>query len=162
MVWDIDNVKGLDGSATSLTANEAVLTLGIENFYGNYWKFIDGMNTYGGYVYITDVEKVSKEPTSTSDLSTYTKLSTTYPTNMSNSSIADISFDSDAPHLMYATATGTSNGCNDNAWSTGGLNLVFLGGSAWDGSSVGLFAFGCDSAVGVSDVACSSVAVDLS
>ena len=159
-----DNVKGLDGSATSLTANEAVLTLGIENFYGNYWKFIDGMNTYGGYVYITDVEKVSKEPTSTSDLSTYTKLSTTYPTNMGDSVIADISYDSAAPHLMYATATGTSNGCNDNAWSTGNLNLnlVVVGGSAWNGSSAGLFSFSCSNSVGVVDVNFSSVAVDLS
>ena len=157
-----DNVKGLDGSATSLTANEAVLTLGIENFYGNYWKFIDGMNTYGGYVYITDVEKVSKEPTSTSDLSTYIKLFTTYPTNMSSSVISDISFDSAAPHLMFTTATGTSNGCNDNAWRTGGLNLVVLGGDAWAGSSDGLFAFVCSNAVSFSNVNCSSVAVDLS
>ena len=157
-----DNVKGLDGSATSLTANEAVLTLGIENFYGNCWKYIDGMNTYGGYVYITDVEKVSKEPTSTSDLSTYTKLSTTYTTNMNDNVIADISFDNAAPHLMYATATGTSNGCNDAAWSNGNLNLVDVGGGAWNGSSVGLFAFGCNNSVGVVRVNFSSVAVDLS
>ena len=157
-----DNVKGLDGSATSLTASEAVLTLGIENFYGNYWKFIDGMNTYGGYVYITDVEKVSKEPTSTSDLSTYTKLSTTYPTNMGNSVIADISYDSAAPHLMYATAIGTSNGCNDAAWSTGNLNLVVVGGGAWGGSSAGLFAFHCSNSVSFVHVSFSSVAVDLS
>ena len=157
-----DNVKGLDGSATSLTANEAVLTLGIENFYGNYWKFIDGMNTYGGYVYITDVEKVSKEPTSTSDLSTYTKLSTTYPINMDASVISDISFDSDAPHLMFTTATGTSNGCNDVAWSTGNLNPVLLGGSAWNGSWDGLFTFICRDAVGSTSADYSSVAVDLS
>ena len=156
-----DNVKGLDGSATSLTANEAVLTLGIENFYGNYWKYIDGMNTYGGYVYITDVEKVSKEPTSTSDLSTYTKLKTTYPTNLGGA-ISDISFDSAAPHLMFATATGTSNGCNDSAWSNDTLNLVILGGGAWNGSSAGLFTFSCNNAVGDSRVLYSSVAVDLS
>ena len=120
------------------------------------------MNTYGGYVYITDVEKVSKEPTSTSDLSTYTKLSTTYPTNMSNSVISDISFDSDAPHLMFTTATGTSNGCNDAAWSGDGLNLIALGGSAWGGSSDGLFTFDCNNSVGISSVHYSSVAVDLS
>ena len=157
-----DNVKGLDGSATSLTSNEAVLTLGIENFYGNYWKFIDGINTYGGYVYITDVEKVSKEPTSTSDLSTYTKLSTTYPTNMNNSVIADISYDSAAPHLMYATAIGTSNGCNDIAWSTGGFNFVAVGSSAWNDSTAGLFSLFCSASVGVVGVDFSSVAVDLS
>ena len=49
---------------------------------------------------------------------------------MANSVISDISFDSDAPHLMFTTATGTSNGCNDNAWGDGNLNLVNLGGSA--------------------------------
>ena len=157
-----DNVKGLDGSATSLTANEAVLTLGIENFYGNYWKFIDGMNTYGGYVYITDVEKVSKEPTSTSDLSTYTKLSTTYPTNMTDGVISDISFDSDAPHLMFPTVTGTSNGCNDNAWSNGNLNLVLLGGDTWHRYWAGLFTFRCALAVGEFRDGASSLAVDLS
>ena len=120
------------------------------------------MNTYGGYLYIMDVEKVSKEPTSTSDLSTYTKLSTTYPTNMNNSAISDISFDSDAPHLMFTTATGTSNGCNDGDWSNGNLNLVILSGDAWNGSSDGLFAFVCGNAVGISSVNYSSVAVDLS
>lgn len=159
-----DNVKGLDGSATSLTANEAVLTLGIENFYGNCWKFIDGMNTYGGYVYITDVEKVSKEPTSTSDLSTYTKLKTTYPTDIINSAISDISFDSDAPHLMFTTAIGTSNGCNDSAWSNSSLSLslVAVGCNARNGSSAGLFALNCWAAVGASGADSSSVAVDLS
>ena len=81
---------------------------------------------------------------------------------MNNSVISDISFDSDAPHLMFTTATGTSNGCNDAAWSTGNLNLVVLGGSAWYGSSDGLFTFNCGNAVGYSDVSCSSVAVDLS
>ena len=81
---------------------------------------------------------------------------------MSNSVISDISFDSDAPHLMFTTATGTSNGCNDSAWSTGNLNLVALGGGAWNGSSDGLFAFVCGVAVGYSYVNYSSVAVDLS
>ena len=79
---------------------------------------------------------------------------------MNNSAISDISFDSDAPHLMFTTATGTSNGCNDAAWTTGNLNLVLLGGYAW--GAAGLFTFRCTDAVGLSDVSFSSVAVDLS
>ena len=48
-VWSTggaDNVKGMDGSATAVTANENSLSLGIEDFWGNvcncrdYFRFI--------------------------------------------------------------------------------------------------------------------------
>ena len=70
-----DGVKGVDGSATSLTANEAVLTMGIENFYGNCWKYMGGTYTYSGNMYIKDVLDMTTDPSSTTDLSSYTKLS---------------------------------------------------------------------------------------
>lgn len=46
-----DTVLGLDGSKTSVSTNESVLTFGIENFYANEWKYLDGIYGYGGYLY---------------------------------------------------------------------------------------------------------------
>ena len=43
-----DSVKGMDGSATALTANESALALGIEDFWGNVWTYIDGAVCYAG------------------------------------------------------------------------------------------------------------------
>lgn len=154
-----DNVLGLDGSAGGLGVNNAALTLGIENFYGNVWKFIDGMYGYNGNIYIKDVESVSQDPTSVADLSTYTKLNDVYPTNLSQTSIGDVSYNTDYDYLLYTTAAG-SLPCDDKAWSASSLDLVDVGGSAWAGSADGLFAFRVNDAVGFSYVSVGGLGLD--
>ena len=154
-----DNVLGLDGSASGLGVNNAVLAMGIENFWGNVWKYIDGMYGYNGNIYIKDVESVSQDPTSVADLSTYTKLNDVYPTNLSKSLVGDISYNTDYDYLMYPTAAGNLP-CDDVAWSASTLNLVIVGGSAWDGSGDGLFAFAVNNSVGVSAVNCGGLGLD--
>ena len=156
-----DNVLGLDGSATSVGANEASKTFGIENFYCNAWNYLDGMYGYGGHIYIKDVEDMVNDPTSTTDLSTYTQLSATYPTNGNNSSISQIAFNSDYDYLMYPTAIGTPSPSHDNMWSTSTLDLVIVGGSAWAGGSSGGFSFNVNNAVGSSFASCGCFAQEI-
>lgn len=153
-----DNVLGLDGSASGLGVNNAVLAMGIENFWGNVWKFLDGMYGYNGNIYIKDVETVSKNPTTVAELSEYTKVATTYPTNMS-SSIGDVAFDTDKDYLMFTTATGSLPG-NDAAWSSSTLACVFVGGGALDGSEGGLFAVHVNMSIGFSGVYFGALGLD--
>src|SRR5574344_1447100 len=101
-----DTVLGLDGSKTSVSTNESVLTFGIENFYTNEWKYLDGIYGYGGYLYKKDVEDMTADPASASELTggAYEKINTAVIASASNSPISDISFDTTHPHLMYPTA----------------------------------------------------------
>lgn len=145
-----DTVLGLDGSKTSVTTNESVLTFGIENFYANEWKFLDGLFGYGGYLYKKDVEDMTSDPTSASDLTggTYEKINTGVIASANNSAISDISFDSTYPHVMFSTAVGSPNPSGDTCWTNTNFNCVIAGGSFVNGLSAGLFAFYVGSAVG--------------
>lgn len=145
-----DTVLGLDGSKTSVSANESVLTFGIENFYANEWKFLDGLFGYGGYLYKKDVEDMTADPTSASELTggTYEKINTAVIASANGSAISDISYDTTHPHLVFPTAVGSPNPSGDACWANTDFNCVFAGGSFYDGLSNGLFAFYVANAVG--------------
>ena len=145
-----DTVLGLDGSKTGVTTNESVLTFGIENFYTNVWKYIDGIYGYGGYLYKKDVEDMTASPASASELTggTYEKINTAIIANANNSSISDISFDITYPHLMFPTAIGSPNPSGDACWANTKFNCVFAGGRFDNGLSAGLFALNVSGVVG--------------
>lgn len=145
-----DTVLGLDGSKTSVTTNESVLTFGIENFYANVWKYIDGTYGYGGYLYKKDVEDMASDPASASELTggTYEKINTAVIASASNSDISDISYDVTHPHLMFPTAVGSPNPSGDTCWANTNLNCVIAGGGFGSGLSGGLFTFRVLVAVG--------------
>lgn len=156
-----DNVLGVDGSATSKNANEAALTLGIENFYGNVWKFMDGIFTYNGDVYMKDVSEMLQDPSSTTDLSSYTKIGTQVIKNANSAQIKNIAYDLSYDYLLYPTVTGTPCPSNDNCWANTPLDCVLVGGSAWSGSSSsGLLAFLSAYAVGVVAADCGGCATE--
>ena len=148
-----DTVLGLDGSATGVTTNESVLTFGIENFYANEWKFLDGIYGYDGYLYKKDVEDMTSDPTSASDLTggIYEKINTATVASASNSAISDISFDSTYPHLMFPTAVGSPNPSGDGCRANAGFNCVGAGGNFDYGWPAGLFAFYVNVAVGTAN-----------
>ena len=145
-----DTVLGLDGSKTSVSENESVLTFGIENFYANEWKYLDGLFGYGGYLYKKDVEDMTADPTSASELTggTYEKINTAVIASAGGSAISDISYDTTHPHLMFPTAVGSPNPSGDVCWVNTNFNCVFAGGSFGDGLSAGLFTFTVNYAVG--------------
>ena len=158
-----DNVKGLDGSATSVSANEGALTFGIENLYGNVWKYVDGCFSYDYYLYIKDVEDMTTDPTSLADLqATYTKIDTISRSGGNNTAITSIANDNIYDWFMFpsnATNSSSTIVCNDNFWSASGLRLLIVGGNAWYGSADGLFCFASSNAVGFSDVGYGAVGV---
>ena len=149
-----DTVLGLDGSKTSVSANESVLTFGIENFYANEWKYLDGLYGYGGYLYKKDVEDMTADPASASELTggTYEKINTAVIASANKSAISDISFDTTYPHLMFPTAVGSPNPSGDACWANINFNCVLAGGGFDDGLSAGLFAFDEARAVGAARI----------
>lgn len=158
-----DSVLGLDGSATSVATNEGALTFGVESFYGDCWKFIDGCFLYDNMIYLKDVEDVTSDPTSLADLqASYTQVATPVLAGGNNTLISSIANDTIYDWLFYpSNANGSSKTivCNDNFWSASGLRLLGLGGGAWHGTSDGIFCWDSSDVVGNSDVDCGGLAV---
>ena len=151
-----DNVLGLDGSNTSVGSNEASLCMGIENLYGNIWKFIDGAYSNNLDFYLGDILNITADPTNVAGLATYTKLATKVASG-SNSAIKTISYDTSAPYCIYPTSVGSPCPSGDSIYSSTSFNCCLVGGSSWNGSMVGLFAFAVGYAVGLSNVGCGAV-----
>lgn len=151
-----DNVLGLDGSNTSVGSNEASLCMGIENLYGNIWKFIDGAYSNNLDFYLGDILNITADPTNVAGLATYTKLATKVASG-NNSAIKTISYDTSAPYCIYPTSVGSPCPSGDSMYSNTSFNCCLVGGSSWNGSVVGLFAFIVDNAVGISDVSYGAV-----
>ena len=145
-----DSVKGMDGSATAVTANENSLSLGIEDFWGNCWSYIDGAVCYSGKVYFKDVDSIQTNPSSANDLASWTPTTSTYPNGGSCTLITAIANDADYDWLFTpsADANATTQTTNDNYWSAYGLRAPLVGCTAWDGSPCGLFTFTCSDPVG--------------
>ena len=150
-VWatgSADNVKGMDGSATAVTANENSLSLGIEDFWGNCWSCIDGAVCYAGKTYFKDVDTIQTDPT-IDDLASWTATTSTYP-NGGGTLITAIANDADYDWLFTPSSdtNATTQTTNDNFWSNYGLRAPIVGGSTWGGSLCGLFALACDENIG--------------
>ena len=152
-----DNVLGLDGSNTSVGSNEASLCMGIENLYGNIWKFIDGAYNSELYLYLGDILNITADPTE-EDLATYTKIATKIAKG-GNSWIKTISYDTSAPYCIYPTSVATTPHPTDDIMNVSSwvIACCFVGGSFWEHDGVGFFAFTSDYRPGHSEVDCGAV-----
>lgn len=148
-----DNVLGVDGSATTLSANESALALGIENFWGNCWKNIDGAACYAGKVYFKDVDSIQTDPSSADDLVTWTATTSTYPDKGSSTPITAIANDAEYDWLFIPSTdtNATTQTTNDTYTSAYGLQRILIGGSSVQGIGVGLFTLSCDIGMGFSN-----------
>ena len=155
-----DSVKGMDGSATAVTANESALALGIEDFWGNVWSYIDGAVCYAGKTYFKDVDTIQTDPT-VNDLASWTPTTSTYPNGGSGTLITAIANDADYDWLFTPSSDTnvTTQTVNDSFWSAYGLQAPLVGGSAFNGSVCGLFALLCDSAIGFVNAYCGFCAI---
>ena len=146
----------MDGSATAVSANESALALGIEDFWGNCWSYIDGAVCYAGKVYFKDVDTIQTDPSSANDLTSWTATTSTYPNGGVSTLITSIANDADYDWLFIPSAdtNATTQTVNDDYWSAYRLDCCLVGGDAWAGAFDGLFAFDCDCAVGLSGVNC--------
>lgn len=157
-----DSVLGLDGSSGSISDNTGALTFGVESFYGDCWKYLDGIFVNDYMVYIKDdPTETMQDPSSSADLSSYNTSTFSVISNGSNSTWTSLANDSTYDYLFFPSSTTGYKTIvhNDNFWSASGLRLVMVGGGAWNGSSVGLFCFTCDLAVGDSNVHYGALAV---
>lgn len=155
-----DNVLGADGSETVLSANESALTLGIEDFWGNCWTYIDGAVSYEGKVYFKDVDTIQTDPT-VNDITTWTSTTSTFPNDGSNTLITAIANDAEYDWLFIPSmdTNATTQTINDNYWSAYGLQVPIIGGSGWDNSSCGLFTVSCVRDIGSTSTAYSFCAI---
>ena len=158
-----DSVLGLDGSATSVSTNEGALTFGVESFYGDCCKYIDGCFLYDNVIYLKDVEDVTSDPTSLADLqASYMQVATAVLAGGNISPITSIANDATHDWLFFpSNASGSSKTivCNDNFWSNSGLRFLMLGGSSWTGTSDGIFCWASVDVVGYSHAGYGGLAV---
>ena len=162
-VWatgSADNVKGMDGSATVVTANESALALGIEDFWGNVWSYIDGAVCYAGKTYFKDVDTIQTDPT-VNDLASRTATTSTYPNGGRQTLITAIANDADYDWLFIPSAdtNATTQTVNDYFWSNDGLLGPMVGSDTWNSSACGLFAFACLYNVGFTNAYCGFCAI---
>lgn len=143
-----DGIHGLTGFRTAVTTNEANKWLGIENFYGNIWKLLDGTFTYQADVYFKEIMDVEKTPLTLDDLKDYTKADGAAIAAGSNARIQEISFPTNADWMMFPTTVGKDNLCYDPMWSaiTGTApTQIIIGGSV--GYDCGIFAVSMNEAI---------------
>jgi len=109
---------------------------GIENFYGNCWQWVDGININvgtNGYVYVTNNRADFADNTSTN----MTLISTTAPTTSGyQSALASI-----GNYFVASGVSGSSSTYMTDYWygSTSSNRVVAVGGSALDGAYAGAF-----------------------
>ena len=124
-----------DGDGTNSVAgntNDAYMTYrGIENWYGNVWKWHDGINIKNNTPYVSNNDSVWADATSTG----YTNLSFTMPAaNNWQTTLADID-----RGFLPASVSASSTHVSDYYWQNPGWRVVQLGGGALDGARAGAF-----------------------
>ena len=135
-----DGILGLDGTVSALNTNEAVVSMGIENWWGNIWHFCDGMIGYGGTngtdIYInTNIEGLSDWPTTATIGTTWAK--TNIQMAATSGTYGTFVFDKTCPWLTYPITTSqNSTPVTDYFWSTtdAAYMCCALLGSDWSGA----------------------------
>lgn len=134
-----DSVPNLTGRPSGTDGKTGVVYRGIEDFWGNVWEWVDGVNFNNGKYYVCN------DPTKYVDntAENYEELSFTGATNWSKSYITQEGLDTgNNPHVMLPSAAGSGSETTyqcDACWSADGWR-VFGHGGYWNaGSCDGLF-----------------------
>lgn len=137
-----------DGNATANTGgntNDAYMSYrGIENFYGNIYQWIDGININGGIPYVSNTETDFADDTDTN----YTRLTDTggsgitlpQGTNDYQSTLEQTK----GGFLPSALGGSSSTYITDYYYQSTGWRVVAFGGSASSGSYAGAFCVAAD------------------
>ena len=136
-----DTILGDDGYIN--LSNSSIKVMGITDFYGNAWKYIDGMFQYDRYIFINDdLDNLIEWPT----LDTWNALGyKKSDVRLSNASgfISDISYDSQFPFTTYTTAVNNSSYIIKDYYyaKTDGMLNIEIGNDNRDGSYGGPFSW---------------------
>lgn len=138
-----------DGDGTNSVAGNtdtAYMTYrGIENFYGNVWKWVDGININNNIPYVTNNDSDWVDDTSTS----YTNLSIT----LSNTNGYPVTLaDTDRGFLPASVGGSSSTYLSDYYWQNTGWRVVKLGGYASSGAYAGAFCVAAAAAASINGV----------
>ena len=141
-----NNVVNLTGRPAGTDGKTGVVYRGIEDFWGNVWEWVDGVNWNDGTYYVCNNPANYADGTATN----YTALSYKGATNWSSSYITTEGLDTgNNPHVMLPSAAGSGSESTyycDACWGDVGWR-VFLRGGIWlSGSYCGLFTDGLYSA----------------
>jgi hypothetical protein len=126
------------GSTTSGTKNNQTTPVnyrGIENFWGNIWNWIDGLNLNNRIPYVCNTFNFVDD-TSTD----YTQIAFSVPS--STTYVSALGYDSNNDWIMLpseASGANENSAIGDYVWSNIGWRVANLGGSWGDGSSAGSF-----------------------
>jgi hypothetical protein len=142
---------GMTSGCVTNDGKHAVIYRGIENFFGNIYQWLDGVNFIGrqGYVCTNYTQYASNTTTN------YTQLGYICPS--SNNYITSLGYDSNNSLIMIPSAVGStdSTGVTDYYWGSNSGNRVSMVGGYWDfGSQAGSFVLdaGLDSSYASSGV----------
>jgi len=131
-----DSHKGSSGTAGS--GSSAMSYRGIENLYGNVWKFCDGVNFKDNQPWVCeDATKYQSDLFATP----YVKTSYVVTSGSSNTYIKALGFDSVHPYAQFSTDDSGSDSTYyaDYDYSGSGNTILETGGG-WDyGARAGLF-----------------------
>lgn len=141
-----NNVANLTGRPAGTDGKTGVVYRGIEDFWGNVWEWVDGVNWNGGTYYVCNNPANYADDTATN----YTALSYKGSTGWSSSYITTEGLDAgNNPHVMLPSAAGSGSESTyycDACWSSTGWKVFRRGGCWYYGSVCGLFTASLDSA----------------
>lgn len=131
-----DSLATMDGGDTT-ASGKAVVSLGIENLWGNAWKKVEGIvKGTDGYFYInTDIEHITGWPST--DLTGWTKIPNAIMSSGNAAFLNDIAYDSTCPWATFPVGSPVSDQASsripDGQWwaDNGELKMVHMGGSRY-------------------------------
>jgi len=127
------------GDADDATAETVYMTYrGIENFYGNIWKWVDGININGNIPYVSNTETDFADDTDTN----YTRLTDTGGSGITlhNGNGYQTTLEQTKGGFLPSAVGGSSSTyITDYYYQSTGWRVVLFGGDANDGSAAGAF-----------------------
>ena len=136
-----DSVPNLTGRPSGTDGKTGIVYRGIEDFWGNVWEWVDGVNWNNGTYYVcNDPSKYADDTTSY-----YDQLSFKGSTSWGSSYITEEGLDTSAlrnTHVMLPATAGSGSESTyycDACWSSTGWRVFRHGGDWPDGSACGLF-----------------------
>ncbi|MCL2857141.1 MAG: hypothetical protein FWE19_05395 [Oscillospiraceae bacterium] len=136
-----DGIVGSGREAGQSPAASSVVWRGIENWWGNVWEWVDGLNVNNGeFWFCADPSRFADSTTAG-----YTQLSYPIPTGVAGSFFTRLGFDPAAPWLGLPQAgaggSATTFLADGGWWSATGWRNTYAGGNWAQAGRCGLFAW---------------------
>jgi len=140
------NADGNGTNSVGGNSNNAYMTYrGIENFFGNVWKFIDGFNANNNIPYVSNTDTEFADNTATNYAALGVVLANA---NGYQDTLEQIR----RGFLPASVGASSSTKITDYYYQASGWRVLLFGGMAYDGSTAGVFYVHTTSASSINDV----------